>query len=1096
MPDLPDVEQDFVANVGPYIAAMQEAAAAARDFAEACGAALECSQALQDAMGGEVAAMGAVAAETEKAAETTAASSVVAESAMDRWAQSQLDAAAKATEAAAVQKAAADAIKDAYTEMVADIAAETAAATVAFDKLKYDFLSTAATAQEAAILARGAVEQWKESLASLDSSLAMTMIAVDELQDGYAKTAEEAMASAAVQVGAATAVKDAVAKNSAINIGWWRLSSNAIHWIIAGTTELLAVVVPAIVAAGAWAAVWAEGAGDVYTRMTAVYDATEALGTANHETAGQVVGLGHALQTAQTAADPQVFEALGGMINIVKESAGGLIGVGTQLGIVFDKFLADLVLEFHKGGTAATTMQDLLKDMEPDLVRIGEVFGNLGRAIAGFASQMPGLAEVLLHVLEMITRFAADVIDFAAKLHIGGWSVLTFAIALEEFNRWGSLTVGLMGRMGMATAELSGSTGSYFLMGDRFIGIIKNLIMLLPAAGFAVLSLASKIPLIGAKLIGTTEDVDAAGAAMKAFVADLSAVETVGIALIGVALAYLVYHFVDTGKAAQQYANSIQNAVNATEASKGAFGAVSAQFSAVQSNASKAAHAFASMGFSQAAGQIKADMVPALGDLARDTLNTAQGAQYLAEKYHTNLAGAMAMATAAGVKLTTGILGSGRAAQQARQMIADYVQGMLAMGAGSNQIASDVNAIGLQSALAATKLSTLNQAWDSFMQGVTGGTGDMAEFQTSLANIGQVIGHTTNNLGEATVKLNANGKAFAQDLTSYTGKGAAAWTNFDQIVGSTMPSMADWFRQAGAEGAISGKDITKAILDMSSEMVPFAEKSKTAQAELVAFAQQSGDNIKNFQQLKDQIKDTGANEGNLSKLTNQATIAMSNLSQIAKNMSDVMNAQADTAISNAALKTSGYDQAVTNLTNAIKTYGANSPQAVADAQAVTRAWDRAQAMANEVARGARNAQSAIDAMHGTTIDIGVNTVYSQTGVPGPGAPGGPRIHAQHGGVIHGRSGIDRIPAMLSAGEGILTARAVAAMGGPQAIHALNSSPQNAVLGVGGHSGGGSTSLTTHIVVELDGSKIATQWRTEQLTYNRRNNQSNTSLRVR
>jgi hypothetical protein len=898
-------------------------------------------------------------------------------------------------------------------------------------------------------------------------------------------------------LAAKSAVAAAATKASqGVLIAGWRVTGNMVHWAIAGSAELLAVLVPAAVAAGAWAAVWLEGAGDVYTRMTAVYDATEALGTANHETAGQVVGLGHALQTAQTAADPQVFEALGAMILWVKESAGQLIPVGTKVGIVFDKFLADLVLEFHQGGQAAGQMQGLLKDMEPDLIRVGEVFGNLGRFIAGFASQMPGLAEVLLHVLEMITRAAADIVDLAAKFRIGSWSILTMAMAFEEFNRWGGLTMTLLGKMGVGFAPI---TGGWFSM-ERAMGTVRAMGQ---AVFFVIGSLISGFGTLVAWLGRVIPGLGAAGFEMglfgekvKVFAGSLDALSGGALLAIGAALAYMIYHFVDSGKAAQQYAQSIQNAVNASEAAKGAFGAVGSQFAAVQSNASKAAHAFASMGFSQAAAQVKSDLVPALGDLAQDTLNTAQGAQYLAEKYHTNLAGAMAMATAAGVKLTTGILGNGHAAQQARQMIADYVQGMLAMGAGSNQIASDVNAIGLQSALAATKLSTLNQAWDSFMQGVTGGTGDMAEFQTSLANIGQVIGHTTNNLGEATVKLNANGKAFAQDLTSYTGKGAAAWTNFDQIVGSTMPSMADWFRQAGAEGAISGKDITKAILDMSSEMVPFAEKSKTAQAELVAFAQQSGDNIKNFQQLKDQIKDTGANEGNLSKLTNQATIAMSNLSQIAKNMSDVMNAQADTAISNAALKTSGYDQAVTNLTNAIKTYGANSPQAVADAQAVTRAWDRAQAMANEVARGARNAQSAIDAMHGTTIDIGVNTVYSQTGVPGPGAPGGPRIHAQHGGVIHGRSGIDRIPAMLSAGEGILTARAVAAMGGPQAIHALNSSPQNAVLGVGGHSGGGSTSLTTHIVVELDGSKIATQWRTEQLTYNRRNNQSNTSLRVR
>ena len=100
---------------------------------------------------------------------------------------------------------------------------------------------------------------------------------------------------------------------------------------------------PATVAAGAWAAVWLQGTVNVVQHMNAVYTATEAMANAGAKTAGQMVGLGDALQNAQNKANPDVYQALGGAINLVRESAGGLAGVGLQIGRIFDTFMGRMV---------------------------------------------------------------------------------------------------------------------------------------------------------------------------------------------------------------------------------------------------------------------------------------------------------------------------------------------------------------------------------------------------------------------------------------------------------------------------------------------------------------------------------------------------------------------------------------------------------------------------------------------------------------------------------------------------------------------------------------------------------------------------------
>ena len=222
------------------------------------------------------------------------------------------------------------------------------------------------------------------------------------------------------------------------------LTGNQWHWLIAGSAEFLAVAVPAMIALGGAAADAAQGVQMVDQHMEALWTAAEATGNMFHETAGQALGFKDSLQQAQNAANGQVYEALGGILDAVGGKmtafqAGstkalsnigtgfrGLASAGNQLLGVMDGFVAKMQIDLASG--AGSEIHGLLSHMVTDATQLGEVFGNLGHIILTLASDMPGLAEKLLSVAAGIT----DVVNWAVNLGAASHYVILMAMAIEE----------------------------------------------------------------------------------------------------------------------------------------------------------------------------------------------------------------------------------------------------------------------------------------------------------------------------------------------------------------------------------------------------------------------------------------------------------------------------------------------------------------------------------------------------------------------------------------------------------------------------------------------------------------------------------------
>ena len=585
--------------------------------------------------------------------------------------------------------------------------------------------------------------------------------------------------------------------------------------MISGGAELLAVTVPAAIAAGAGAFVLYQGAIEqVGFRLEAMYGATEATAAMINKTTGDVLGLGHAFQTAQNEANPIAYELLGAYVNAARAHMVDLAAAGLQVDRALGELAARIDVDLM---TQGAQLNSLLAHMVPDLIEIGQLFGNLGHAVLNLAADMPGLAELLLKIADAASRVVLWVSELPAPL------ITTFMV-FEEFSRWGGLLVTILGKLGLATSSLEGK----FFSLSRFGGILSNVFKAIPMlAANAVQGLGSLMQAIasdeyafgraGTAVKGFGEDLEAGIADIPMWQAALAALAIGG-------FAFLIAKTWDSTGATQAWVASTERAV--TAASNLAVAAVAANALAADttrlaqaqreqattaqnvSDATGAASRFAqnyataqgaAAGNTQALTAEQRQLVTQLGTVA-------SGAQYLSKTYGTSLAGGMALADAAGVKLVKGITGQGQAAQIARQQIANLVTGYKAMDQVGGILNNDMNALAAQTGLADTKVQGLNQAWDQFLSNATGLTSSFAGLKTDIGEINNAITTSGTKFDVFGGKAVSSTQEAAEALTSFSGVGAQVWSNYDSAL-QQAEQYTDSLRIAATTGAVGPEGV-------------------------------------------------------------------------------------------------------------------------------------------------------------------------------------------------------------------------------------------------------------------------------------------------
>ena len=768
--------------------------------------------------------------------------------------------------------------------------------------------------------------------------------------------------------------------------GFWARWGTVIHWVVAGGAEFLAVAIPGTVAMGTAMLASAEGATWLADKMEGVYTSTEATSGMLNKTAGEALGLKGALQEAQTAADPGVYEIFGAGLNIAKSSLYSFAGEGLSVVHIMDEFAARAVIDLGPGGPLGSQLQGLLGAGVKDFTEFGQILGNFGHFIVDFASEMPGLAEVLLGLIDDFTKLLV-VLTEPAWWNFHGM-LITIAMGIEEAWRWGGLLSNIFGSLatragGLATSLGGLSSGLSFFGGgsQRAAAQVEQANVALAQADQALINfqamsreaavsseaftvaeneqLATTLASTDAMLTMARSEallaaVDAELAASEAEAAGATltmsgALEGAGALLSGpwgwaiigaaVGLGLLIHALADSKTAAQQFADTMEQAVDKANFSQGLTDILQ-DLPQLQQKYDAAAQAATLTG--QAALKAGADVVvgggrsayvltvaanaaatyqSAINQLVTQAVNVLSMNTRLGGSYYS-LYTAMGLANAAGLTMGQAFTKQGQLTKIAVQQIDDMIAGYREMDQTGTTLANDINAVSVQAEMQQTKVSALNQAWDAFMSDVTGGTSALTSLYSDLTTIGNVTEVATSKItafSQGNTGMNMSVKQVAESLKSFSGTSAQVWQNYNSSV-TQAEQVTDYLRTAAAAGGVTNAQYTESIKGVIAQLLPYAQYSSTATAELDALAEQAGGPATtNYQTLAQWVGNTNEAQKTLNSTVSTATKYMSNLGNVAANLASTLDSAVDNAITAGTINIKGITTAAQAFTTALHT---------------------------------------------------------------------------------------------------------------------------------------------------------------------------------
>ena len=743
-----------------------------------------------------------------------------------------------------------------------------------------------------------------------------------------------------------------------------------IHWIVAGGSELAATLLPAMIALGAGASVMLEGFGDIYTRMNAVNTVGQSLGGTFGKTVGQILGMGDSLQKAQTAADPQVFELLGAAINGVNQSSGQFVQMGSQLVPILDQFAAKIDVDLKNGMTQFT---GLIGAGVQDLVEFGQILGNIGHALLNFASAMPGLAEVLLKIIDGIS----GVILWLSKLP--PW-IITTVMVIEELFRWGGLLVGIFAQIGSAIAGMG-------FLGLPIIGKIVTQfgemfkMLALGAVGF-VGNLGKMVTGIGGFLTGAED----AGGALTGFdEAATAAITGASTGLIGLGVAAAagfaaLIMWADNSKTAtQQWTDSLISAVNAAKGLQQigqtytslaqvttALGGAQKQLSQITDEGTRVTTTYqrgvaTTSQVMYAATQNVGVLSAAQKQLSTDFGTEVGNVDLLSSKYKIGYVEAAELAGDAGANLTQTMKGNSTAAQINLQMVENYVQGLGGMGAVQGALGGDINAVTIAAGLQNSKIQQLTQSWSTVMSTVQGPS-------NGFIAISQSLDQFNSDATTAGARMTGLGGATTSTTRNVTDASAKLQGDFNNTVSSMQTYTNSLMTAAAITG--NGGPLIQGIKDQIAILLPMAGSNKNAAAQIEVLWQEAGGSASDsLKQIGAAVDGTKNPLQNLQTLTGQVSQSLANLGQDASNLAQTISTSLNQTLVAQAEQLTGVSAKSETYLQALQKYGPNSAQAQAALGAMNSATSQATELASEAAAG-------VTALSGNVQKLG--TIASQT----------------------------------------------------------------------------------------------------------------------
>lgn len=302
------------------------------------------------------------------------------------------------------------------------------------------------------------------------------------------------------------------------------------------------MLIPVGVALGAFGVAASDAVNNVIRHFTSLHTVMDATGTAIYPMTG-------ALEKLHDAVQPDVYQILGDALLVANSRMGELSKLAMGTGQVLDQLAARASVALESAGVSK-----FLQNAIPDVAKLGDVVGNIFGIIGNLLKTMPGYAEILLNILDGVTK---GLEAFTGSGIVQG--IIRTGLALHGLFVYGGLAatavLALRGPLtSVAVSALSGAA-RIGLVGSSAVGMAQAM----GASSGAVSKLRTNIGLAAA----AAGDAEGKTGLLTRAMGLLSAVPVWGWAALGAAaLAGLIFWLANTKTATQQWIGQLQAGIN------------------------------------------------------------------------------------------------------------------------------------------------------------------------------------------------------------------------------------------------------------------------------------------------------------------------------------------------------------------------------------------------------------------------------------------------------------------------------------------------------------------------------------------------------
>jgi len=525
---------------------------------------------------------------------------------------------------------------------------------------------------------------------------------------------------------------------------------------------------------------------------------------------------------------PQVFQLLGDALGGAGSAMKVLDKLAVGTGEILDRFAARIIVDLQGGGQG---IKQFVSTGTEDLKQLGVIFVNIGHVIARMAqiAAKTHIAETLVQGLAIASGALRGFLSLPVPL-------LALVVALHGIYLWSGLATTVLVKMALSPLRgIAAMAGGL----DLAQGAVRNLDK--EAGG------AKRIRAYFTDITNGLSAVPGRAKEAGKWLLKLAqnpwswvTVAVVGLVALGIWLS-------KTKTAAQNFAEamdrmvssaSIFNVINTTAT---AFAAANKKLATSQVAVNKALKTGSDLapamqarfgplgsGAANAAQQYdtyRASSVKLGGELLLETRRLTQ----VTDKFGTRgLAGAMALAALAGVRVQDILSKDPKVWAIAIQRIQGIVDGYAAMGQGAGQLASDLNALTVAGSEQIKAMGQLNDAFDTFIKITSGPTTGFITFAEGLVRF-----------SEDSQKAGARMEGFGGAIDNVSKKVRSSSLQLRQDFQDTVNNaeqMIDAFRLTGTA---ANKQVA-AIKLVTQVLIPMAGSNKAAAAEIFALAQEAG----------------------------------------------------------------------------------------------------------------------------------------------------------------------------------------------------------------------------------------------------------------